>query len=333
MPLTLEHTSDVHSVAFSSNGEHVVSGSSDKTIKVWNVATGRLEQTLNGHTNWVLSVAFNNDGTKVVSGSSDNTIKVWNVATGETEQTLNGHNATVYSVAFNDDGTKVVSGSLDRTIKVWDVATGEMEQTFNGYNRAVYSVAFSPNGEHIVSGSCCVKVWNVATGRLERTFIGHNAQVNSVAFSPDGKHIASASNDETIKVWDTLSIFFPFMKDYEEYKEYIRILERGDDKVIVEVLVDNYPLILYVTVYKGQYEVERGGFRPGENLSLESMIKDPEKYDKVKKKGYTSIGEMIESLYDKDMLDSNVDSNVDSTVTMGKRKRKRKLHSSFKLKL
>ena len=149
--------------------------------------------------------------------------------------------------------------------------------------------------------------------------------VNSVAFSPGGKHIASASNEGTIKVWDTLTIFFPFMKDYEEYKEYIRILERGDDKVIVEVFVDNYPLILYVTVYKGQYGVERAG----ENLSLESIIKDPEKYDKVKNQGYTSIGEMIESLYDKEMLDSN----VDSTVTMGKRKRKRKVHSSLKLKL
>ena len=119
------------------------------------------------------------------------------------------------------------------------------------------------------------------------------------------------------------------MKDYEEYKEYIRILKRGDDKVIVEVFVDSYPLILYVTVYKEEYEVERGGFRPGKNLSLESMIKDPEKYHKVKNQGYTSIGAMIDSLYDKEMLDSN----VDSTVTMGKRKRKRKLHSSFKLKL
>jgi len=178
-----------------------------------------------------------------------------------------------------------------------------------------------------VSGSYdnTIKVWNVATGEMEQTLFGHTDGVTSVSFSPDGEHIVSGSADNTIKVWDTLSIFFPFMKDYEEYKEYIRILKRGDDKVIVEVFVDTYPLILYVTVYKEQYEVERGGFRPGKNLSLESMIKDPEKYHKVKNQGYTSIGEMIESLYDKEMLDSN--------VTMGKRKRKRKLHSSFKLKL
>ena len=107
MPLTLEHTSDVHSVAFSSNGEHVVSGSSDKTIKVWNVATGRLEQTLNGHTNWVLSVAFNNDGTKVVSGSSDNTIKVWNVATGEMEGTVFTYDGNAWKPRVNSRMTCV----------------------------------------------------------------------------------------------------------------------------------------------------------------------------------------------------------------------------------
>ena len=85
------------------------SSSWDNTIKVWNVATGEMEQTLNGHTSSVNSVAFNDDGTKVVSGSSDNTMQVWDVATVEMEQTLNGHTADVCSDAFNDDGTTVVS--------------------------------------------------------------------------------------------------------------------------------------------------------------------------------------------------------------------------------
>ena len=321
MVRTLEgHTDRVNSVAFNHNGTKVVSGSVDKTIKIWKAATGRLEQTLSGHTGTVWSVAFNHNGTKVVSGSVDNTIKIWNVA-GEVEQTLNGHTSWVNSVAFNDDGTKVVSGSEDKTVKVWDAATGEVEQTLNGHTEAVSSVEFSPDGKYIVSGSedKTIKVWDVA-GEMEQTFRGHTRWVNSVAFSPDGKYIASGSDDNTIKIWDTLPIFFPFMKDYEKYKqsegyEQIKVLDRRDDRVIVEVHVKNYPLFLEVTVYKNRYVAER----PGDNLSLEYII-GKEKCEKIKNQEYETIGKMIDDIYVQEMLDSNV-----AAAQGTKRKRELKL--------
>ena len=82
--LTLEgHTDSVTSVAFNHDGTKIVSGSEDKTIRVWNVDTGECILTLKGHTDYVKSVAFNHDGTKIVSGSDDKTIRVWNVDTGE----------------------------------------------------------------------------------------------------------------------------------------------------------------------------------------------------------------------------------------------------------
>jgi WD40 repeat protein len=109
---TLEgHTSSVSSVAFSPDGKQVVSGSWDRTVQLWDVATGAPLQTLEGHTSWVSSVAFSPDGKQVVSGSWDRTVRLWDAATGAPLQTLEGHTGSVSSVAFSPDGKQVVSGS------------------------------------------------------------------------------------------------------------------------------------------------------------------------------------------------------------------------------
>ncbi|MCJ1329364.1 hypothetical protein MMC10_006043, partial [Thelotrema lepadinum] len=97
---TLEGHSDwVNSVAFSHDGQRIVSGSGDKTVKVWDAATGSLLQTLEGHSDSVYSVAFSHDGQKIVSGSYDKTVKVWDAATGSLLQTLEGHSDAVKSIA------------------------------------------------------------------------------------------------------------------------------------------------------------------------------------------------------------------------------------------
>jgi WD40 repeat protein/tRNA A-37 threonylcarbamoyl transferase component Bud32 len=198
------HSSDVNSVAFAFDGQTLASGSDDKTIKVWNLATGKEIRTLKGHSRWVWTVAFSPDGQTLASGSDDKTIKVWNSATGKEIYTLKGHSEGVAAVAYSPDGKILASGSLDKMIKLWNLATGKEIRTFKGHSKAVAAVAFSPDNKTFASGSWdkTIKLWNLATGKETRTLKGHSELVLSVTFSPDGKNLASGSKDKTIKLWN-----------------------------------------------------------------------------------------------------------------------------------
>jgi serine/threonine protein kinase len=198
------HSQSVNSVAISSDGQMLASGSWDNTIKLWEVATGREIRTLRGHSYFVNSVAISSDGQMMASSSYDNTIKLWEVATGREIRTLRGHSSWVNSVAISSDGQMMASGSWDNTIKMWEVATGREIRTLRGHSYFVNSVAISSDGQMLASGSWdnTIKLWNLATGREIRTLTGHSNFVNSVAISSDGQMLASSSYDNTIKLWN-----------------------------------------------------------------------------------------------------------------------------------
>ncbi|KAF8580851.1 hypothetical protein K439DRAFT_1654228 [Ramaria rubella] len=202
------HRDEVTSVAFSSDGKHIVSGSSDSTVRIWDAKTGKAASApFEGHTSPVTSVAFSPDGKHIVSGAGDNTVRVWDAEMGKAASApFEGHIDWVTSVVFSPDGKHIVSDSHDSTVRVWDAETGKAASApFEGHSGTVTSVAFSPDGKHIVSGSHdkTVRVWDAETGKAASApFEGHSHWVTSVAFSPDGKHIVSGSWDNTVCVWD-----------------------------------------------------------------------------------------------------------------------------------
>ena len=194
----------ITSVAFSSDGTRIVSGSHDKSVRVWDASTGVELKELKRHTDHINSVAFSSDGTRIVSGSDDKSVRVWDASTGVELKELKRHTMSVRSVAFSCDGTRIVSGSDDKSVWLWDASRGVELKELKGHIDFINSVAFSSNGTRIVSGSHdkSVRVWDALTGVELKKLNGHTSSVNSVAFSSDGTRIVSGSDDGSVRLWD-----------------------------------------------------------------------------------------------------------------------------------
>lgn len=210
----LQHLGDVNSVAFSPDGELLLTGGDDNA-RLWSVATGkelrvlRFEQS-RGKSDAdpsliVFSVAFSPDSKMAVTAHG-HTVRLWSVTTGQQLDAFREHRSRVVSVAFSPDGKLVLSGGGDATARLWDTVMERELHTLKGHTREVMSVAFSPDGKLALTGSedKTARLWEVATGKNLHTFSGHKDLVTSVAFLPGGNLVLTASADKAtpFRLWD-----------------------------------------------------------------------------------------------------------------------------------
>lgn len=229
--------SAISSIAISPDGQQMVSGSGairtpysgiifrvfpvlkqDNSIKIWQLDSGKLIHTLQGHSKTVGLLAFSPDGQTLVS-VSDNTIKLWDVGSGQEKMTSQVLLNCIHSFAFSpvspvspkEMGDTLAIACQDKTIRLWNIRTGQEKRTLGKHSSLVRSLAFSPDGQLLACGcqGKIIQLWEVNTGNRKGTLGGwfskHANWVSTMAFSPDGQLLASGSRDKTIKLWDVVT--------------------------------------------------------------------------------------------------------------------------------
>jgi WD40 repeat protein len=196
------HIDEIKGVAFSQDGHQIASGGLDNAVRVWDVATGKVDKVLQGHTKQIWGVAFHPNNRQVFSASWDTTVRLWDIKTGN-EARRYTHPLDVNGLAIARDGATFLSACDDKHAYLWNTATGDQIRGYPGHTNFVYAVAFAPDGKHIATGGVdrTVRIFELATGQLVRACDSQSNSITNLAFTHDSKQILSAG-DNAIHVWD-----------------------------------------------------------------------------------------------------------------------------------
>jgi WD40 repeat protein len=196
------HSDWVRCLSFTPMGDKLVSGSFDKTIKLWQLDTGKALYTLGDRLKGVFALAVSPDGQLLASGSRDETIELWDLAAGTLIRNLSQHQGSVRSLAITPDSKTLISGSFDQTIVLWGLPDGGVSKTIVD-REPVAAIALSTDGAFLAStgddGS--VKIWSLASGIKLAESSGNKHCIGSLVISPDAKTIAAGSTNGYLILW------------------------------------------------------------------------------------------------------------------------------------
>ncbi|MBU1241511.1 protein kinase, partial [Myxococcota bacterium] len=194
----------INAIAVSPDGRRVVACGDSNTIVMWDLLTGKMLHSLQGHTATVLDVKISSDGRRLYSGGLDNAIRIWDMETGAGLYTISAHKERVYGVAQLADNVRIATASWDNTVKIWKMQRSAILPVLKGHSDYIVKAAFSPDGRYIASSSWdrSVRIWDGKLGTNLVHFKGFADKVWAVAWSPDGKKLASSCWDGSITLLD-----------------------------------------------------------------------------------------------------------------------------------
>jgi WD40 repeat protein/predicted Ser/Thr protein kinase len=202
---------EVYCAKFTPDGRRMVSASWDRTVRVWDVQTGKQLHCFLGHRNIITGLDVSRDGTRAVSASHDGTARVWDLVRYRPLGLIGPlKEFCPQAVAFAPDGCHALLSGWDAIVRLLDLTDLKVVRQFNGHKTTpthsipIHSVSFSPDGKRAISASedHTVRVWDVATGEPLLCLTEPAGRVNAVAYAPDGRHFLSGSLDGKVRLWE-----------------------------------------------------------------------------------------------------------------------------------
>ena len=203
--VSLQYPGPALSVAWSRDGRRMLSGSDDKTLRLWDLSTGECLRVFERHESFVSVVAWSPDG-KLALTNDHESMRLWDVENGRLVGLFNSIQMFDFPVCFTwrHDGYRAVSGTALGHLVVWQINPPLPMASLSGHGGSVICVAWSPDGGFVLSGAndCTLRLWDVSGERCLRIFEGHSKAVRCVAWSADCRLAISGADDFTLRLWD-----------------------------------------------------------------------------------------------------------------------------------
>ncbi len=203
---------EIFALALSPDGKKLAAGGCDRLVRVWDLASGKLEHAIENHADWVLGVAFTPDGKGLATASRDKTAKVWDLAAKESLLTFPDHQDHVYAVAITADGKTGISVGADKNVRTWQATDaakqiGKQIKVLGSHGDAVFRLVYRNDAKSpllaTASADKTIKLWNPATGAALKTLGGFTDWVYGLALSPDGQTVAGGSGNGDVRIFRT----------------------------------------------------------------------------------------------------------------------------------
>jgi WD40 repeat protein len=209
IPLT-GHSKGIWRLQYFPDGSKIVTGSDDKTLKIWDAHTGVLIRTLSYHDGKVTAIAVSHNNQFIASGGADNTVKIWNVNNGQCARTIITNLWYHSAIAFSPDDSQIAvstwyTNQQGGEIRIWNVNTGAFIREYPTIE--VYDLLWSNTGNYLLSGNVAgqAQLWSVSSSALLYTFSRYSVNIASISFSPQYKYFVVAYVNGSLCIWNTIN--------------------------------------------------------------------------------------------------------------------------------